>query len=187
MKPLEEMGRFKTVVIDPPWPVSVERAQSDKLIIGNGRNPAVHQRVVVPYSTMSLEDIANLSVEFILDKDAFLFCWTTRKFLPDSFAIIDGWGCKYRFTMVWHKSKGTFIPQFPILNAEFIIVGVKGNPRFLTTKSFDVANCWPSKEPHSSKPEEFYDLLRRVTPEPRLDIFGRRRIAGFSSWGDEGT
>ena len=38
---------------------------------------------------------------------------------------------------------------------------------------------------HSSKPEEFYELVREMSPEPRIDIFARRNINGFDSWGDE--
>ena len=77
----------------------------------------------------------------------------------------------------------------PKYTAEFIIVGRKGSPRFTDTKSFGTANFWkrPGRvgQSHSMKPEGFYDLLRRVTPGPRLDVFGRRRIAGFQSWGNE--
>ena len=38
---------------------------------------------------------------------------------------------------------------------------------------------------HSEKPEGFYDLLRRVSDWERVDpdVFGRRRIAGFTSLG----
>ena len=63
-------------------------------------------------------------------------------------------------------------------------MSAKGNPRFDSIKAFNVANNWP-RGAHSEKPEGFYDLLRRVTQAPRLDVFGRRRIAGFQSWGLE--
>ena len=63
-------------------------------------------------------------------------------------------------------------------------MGACGKPYFLDTKGFNMAKSWPRKE-HSVKPVGFYDLLRRVTPGPRLDVFGRRRIAGFTSWGNE--
>ena len=76
------------------------------------------------------------------------------------------------------------LPNAPEFNAEFIVVGSQGAPKFKETTAFRVANFWKWTG-HSVKPEGFYDLLRRVTPGPRLDIFGRRRIAGFYSWGNE--
>ena len=86
--------------------------------------------------------------------------------------------------MVWIKNGGIQLPQGPAFNAEYIQVGKRGKPQFFSTKAFDAANYWP-RSGHSAKPEGFYDLWRRVTPGPRLDIFGRRRIAGFESWGNE--
>ena len=63
-------------------------------------------------------------------------------------------------------------------------MGRFGSPKYKETKAFFTANNW-HRTGHSEKPEEFYDLLRRVTPEPRIDIFNRRLIPGFTSWGNE--
>lgn len=38
---------------------------------------------------------------------------------------------------------------------------------------------------HSQKPDEFYEILRRRTPAPRIDIFARRRHFGFDAHGNQ--
>ena len=38
---------------------------------------------------------------------------------------------------------------------------------------------------HSVKPMTFYNLLLRGTPEPRIDIFSRKKHIGFDSYGDQ--
>ena len=86
--------------------------------------------------------------------------------------------------MTWVKSGGPQFPKGPCYNSEFIVVGRKGSPSYMDTKAYSTANYWP-RGGHSEKPEGFYDLLRRITQSPRLDIFSRRRIAGFESWGQE--
>ena len=86
--------------------------------------------------------------------------------------------------MTWHKSGGIQIWNYPQFNSEFVVVGSIGKPKFLSTKAFPV--CFDGKrQGHSVKPTEFYDTLRRVSPEPRIDMFARRHILGFDAWGDE--
>jgi len=38
---------------------------------------------------------------------------------------------------------------------------------------------------HSRKPDEFYDLVKRVTPGPRVDMFSREPRDGFVQCGNE--
>lgn len=178
---LRHIGKFCTVVIDPPWPVT---KSLDLSHVPPGRGGAPGFGKPVPYEVMALDEIAVLPVSEVLADTAVVFCWTTRRFLPYTFQIVAGWGLKYRFTMVWHKSDGPQLPGGPKFNAEFCVVAVKGNPTWRSTAAFYVANSWPRRR-HSAKPEGFYDLLRRVTYPPRLDIFGRRPIDGFHSWGAE--
>ena len=171
MKPLNQIGKFATVVIDPPWDFT------DFHPYGGGSHKT-------QYAGLSTNSIANIQIQDLLLPDANLFLWTTQRFLHKALGMVDQWGLTYRFTMVWHKPGGIQFPDGPASNAEFIVVAGNGAAAWLETKAFRTANNWPRGQ-HSEKPEGFYDLLRRITRAPRLDMFGRRSIAGFTSWGDQ--
>ena len=174
MKSLEEMGKYATVVIDPPWPQKPAGWTLKAETLAS----------IQPYKLMPVGEISDIPVADVLAEDAFLFCWTINRFLADAFTLLSAWDVHYMFTMTWVKNDAIQLPLGPRYNSEWILVGRKGHPQFKETTGFRLANCWPQGA-HSEKPEGFYDLLRRVTPGPRLDIFGRRQIAGFDSWGDE--
>ncbi len=164
-------GLYQTICIDPPWPIQkIERYEAPL----QGPN--------LDYQTMTIEAIKHIVLPAA--ESCHLFLWTTQKFLPDSFLIIDTWGFKYVLTMVWHKAGGFQPTGLPQYNCEFVIYGRRGNPSFMNTKDFFC--CFNGKRrEHSRKPSEFYDVIRRVTPEPRIDIFSREKREGFESWGNE--
>ena len=169
--------KYATVVIDPPW----EHAANSTA----GADGRV-EHAPVPYSTMSLEEIAAIPVSDWLCDDAFVFLWTTSGYLPAAFPLLERWGLRYCFTMTWVKPSGAKPIQYPYYNAEYIIVGRRGAPQFLETTGFFLANIWEHlQRVHSAKPGAFYALLARVTPGPRLDVFNRRVIDDFDGWGDE--
>jgi len=166
-------GKFDVIVVDPPWPV--EKIERD----------VRPNQTLLDYPTMTLEKIRAFQLPTEKANDnCHLFCWTTEKFLPVTFDIIAGWGFEYIFMMVWHKNGGFQPFNLPQYNAEFCVYARKGTPIFLTTTAFNICNAWRRGE-HSQKPDEFYELVRRVTVGRRLEIFNRRKIEGFIGWGNE--
>ena len=107
-----------------------------------------------------------------------LFMWTTQKFLPMALRLLEEWGFHYVLTMVWHKPGGFQPVGLPQYNCEFVLYARSGSPGFVDTKAF---NCCfeASRREHSRKPDEFYDLIRRVTADGRIDIFSREQRDGF--------
>ena len=86
--------------------------------------------------------------------------------------------------MVWHKNGGFQPFGLPQYNAEFVLIGRKGGCDFVDTKAFMLCNNWPRRE-HSRKPDEFYELISRVTLGPRIDVFSRERREGFDQFGNQ--
>jgi N6-adenosine-specific RNA methylase IME4 len=134
------------------------------------------------YPTMSIDEIFKIVLP--AEDDCHLYVWTTQKFLPLTFEIIKEWGFNYIFTMVWHKPGGFQPVGLPQYNCEFCLFARKGSLPFNDTKAFNTCFNAQRKE-HSRKPDEFYQLVKRVSPEPRIDIFSREKRDGFSQYGNE--
>jgi N6-adenosine-specific RNA methylase IME4 len=171
--------KYRTIVVDPPWEyartgVTFHEAEGGQFT-GHG----------LPYSTMSVEEIARLPVLDLSDASGcHLYLWTTQRYLPGAFHIAAGWGFTYSSTLVWCKAArgwnvgGTF-PS----TTEFVIFARRGQLPALHRADRQWWE-WPRGE-HSAKPEAFMDLVEQVSPGPRLEMFARRQRLGWDTWGNE--
>jgi N6-adenosine-specific RNA methylase IME4 len=168
-------GPFGTVVTDPPW--EMEKIDRDVRPNQDGFD----------YNVMSEEEIVaqwKSDIEPKLEADCHLFMWTTQKFLPVSLRIIETIGFRYVFTVVWHKPGGFQPIGLPQYNCEFAVYARRGSPLFVDVKDFFCCFSAPRRE-HSRKPDEFYDLVRRVTGGSRIDVYSREPREGFAQFGNE--
>ncbi len=169
--PLPE-GKYRCIVVDPPWPVSkIEREARPR------------QGHDLDYPTMSLEEIGALDVASLADPNGcHLYLWTTQKYLPDALDIASGWGFGYQCLMTWVKPTG-MTPYSWMYNTEHVIFAHVGDLRLaqLGLKlSFEAPIAG-----HSVKPDVFYDRVARASPGPHLEMFARRQRAGWQVWGNE--
>lgn len=162
--------KYSTVIIDPPWPVKkVERYERP------------YQEPDLDYSTMTIDAIKQSTFPF--DDNCHVYLWTTQKYLPIAFECFIEWEVKYVQTLVWHKTVG-FTPMGLFMNnVEYVLFGRKGSLPLLKAGEKCVFNA--KVREHSRKPDEFYDIVRKASPEPRIDCFSREKREGFDQFGNE--
>lgn len=171
--PVELVGvvHFPTIVIDPPWDWGDE-GDADQL--GRARPD---------YATWPIEKVAQLPVGGLSDVDCHLYLWITNRSLPKGFALLEGWGFRYVTCLTWCK------PHFGMGNyfrgqTEQILFGVKGSQPLKRKDAgtwFQAARGSPG---HSSKPNEFYELVESCSPGPYLEMFSRSERPDWTHWGE---
>lgn len=164
-------GRFRTITIDPPWPVEkiLRDVRPNQLEFG--------------YKTMTIEEIKLMPIPDLAYEDGtHIYLWTTHKYVRTAFDILDSWGAKYECLLTWVKNVG-FTPFSWMYSTEHCLFARIGSlPLLKKGKRVDIQ---AKAREHSRKPDEFYNLVKEVSPEPRLDIFSREEREGFKSYGDE--
>jgi N6-adenosine-specific RNA methylase IME4 len=167
-KPEIPTGKYEVIVIDPPWPY------------GTVYDPET-RRVANPYPEMSLEEIQNLPIPSA--DNCVMWLWTTHKFLPESFKLLESWGFDYKLTMVWDKQK-MGMGYWLRCQAEFCVLGIKGKPAWYLENERDIISI--ARREHSRKPDEFYSMVERLNPNTKkIDFFSRQKREGWEQYGNE--
>jgi len=171
------MTMYRTIVIDPPWNY---RLRAD--------DPT--HRARLPYESMTNAAIAALPVGDLADSDAHLYLWTTNPHLfgdptgPSPFEMLTAWGFRYVSLLTWHKLGAPGMGHYFRGDTEHVLFGIRG--RCPIPESARLSNHIAAhRGQHSRKPDRFYEIVEQVSPEPRLEMFARRRRVGWDVWGNE--
>lgn len=171
--------RYRTIVADPPWDY---RDTSFRSGAGHGTKYANR---AIPYDCLSVDDIAALPVADLAEDDALLFLWTTSRYLPKSFGVVEAWGFRYVQMLVWVKP-GPMPMAMPFAPpaTEFLLGCKRGAPP-VTVRSFPSSALVIPQGVHSAKPESFLDHIEAIGEPPYLEMFARRQRLGWDTWGNE--
>ena len=175
---------YRTVVADPPWEYDEGFPRGNTLA-------AARATVPLPYSAMTLDDLAALPVHALAGPDAWLFLWTTNKYLPASFDLLRRWGFRYTQALTWRKTgcPPPFVRSIAPQHSEFVLVAKRGIPDRLGAFPSSVVDGPASPRAHSAKPAAFGDLIEAACPGPYVELFARSPLPrlGFLGHGYEAT
>jgi N6-adenosine-specific RNA methylase IME4 len=148
---------------------------------------------------MSLEELARLPVEALAADDACLFLWSVCPELSGALEIIRAWGFTFKTVVFgWVKTtrrathlktgKGLHwgMGHWSRANIECCLLATRGSPECLAPEIVGEVIMAPVAK-HSEKPEEAVARIERIASDPYLELFARRPLAGWTTWGNEVT
>jgi len=161
---------YQTILIDPPW---LER--------GGGQIQRGADRHYALLSTPDIIKTIYASGMFKAAQDAHLYLWVTNNFLPDGITVVKALGFRYVTMITWYKDR-IGLGQYFRGCTEHMLFAVKGR---LRASEQGVTGFQAARTEHSRKPEKAYQMIEKVSPSPRLEMFARRKREGWDVWGNE--
>lgn len=183
------MKKYQIIYADPPW--SYSNFQGKGSYYGD---------VSRHYKTMSVEELEDLRVKDIADKNCILFMWATFPNLPQAINLVKKWGFQYKTVgFVWIKTKKNGeirmdgLGFYTMSNAEIVLIGTKGKFKRENTGVKQIV-LYP-RTTHSSKPPEVRNRIIELCGDlPRIELFARKpkgqlfedpTFKGWDVWGNE--
>jgi N6-adenosine-specific RNA methylase IME4 len=186
------MTPYRVLCADPPW-------KFGDSLPGKGRGAAKH------YATMRVEEICAYPIPPVAD-DAVLFLWRVASMQMEALMVAEAWGFTPKTEVVWVKttspvrtaylgpSRAQEVWQYFTLafgmgrtvraSHEACLVATRGKfkPKEKNVRSVFFA----PRGVHSEKPESFYTgVVEKLSDGPYVELFARRRRAGWASEGLE--
>jgi len=152
-KPIK--GKFKTLVIDPPW-------DYEWLSLAGRATPG--------YATMTHEELLALDVAAWADADCHLYLWVTNNFMTRGVDLMMHWGFEHKTVLTWVKPRWGLGSYFRN-QTEHVLFGVRGD---MMTRADNISTVFqaPLGE-HSEKPKAFYDIVKKASYPPYGEAFQR--------------
>jgi N6-adenosine-specific RNA methylase IME4 len=133
-----------------------------------------------------------------IDRDAVLLLWRLASMQGDALELARAWGFRPLSEVVWIKTTKTGKPWFGMgrtvrASHETCLVCVRGRASRVV-QARNVRSVFSAPVPvgadgryvHSAKPEAFFGLVAEpLAPGPRLELFARRRRAGWDQLGNQ--
>jgi N6-adenosine-specific RNA methylase IME4 len=177
--------RFPVIHADAPWDFEVYS--------GKGKQRSAERH----YDTMTLDQIKALPVEKLAADNCTLFIWCVWPELPGVLEVIKAWGFEYKtaaFNWVKTTPNATHVTldgdglhwgmgYHTRANSEVCLLATRGAPP-RDAKDVHQVVLAPVGE-HSVKPEEVRKRIERLLIGPYLELFARRPVPGWTTWGNE--
>ncbi len=169
--------KYKIIYADPAW------TYEDKALAGN-------RGAGCKYDLMTIEEMCNLPIKELADKDCVLFMWITMPKLNECFELIKAWGFEYKtVAFTWIKTNNNGKPfigmgRWTRANAELCLLATKGEPKRINASISQIVLSKIGK--HSSKPYEVYNRIENLMGDlSRIELFSRQKREGWDAWGNE--
>ena len=166
---------YRVILADPPWEV--------KAGAGNLHIPKQKTREL-SYPTMSIEEIKNMPVSKLTEKNAVLFLWTINKYIEQSYSVARSWGFTPSTMMVWcKKPKGRGLGGTFGISTEYLLFARKGTVK-ATERHW---STWfeAKRGIHSQKPAIAYEIIEKCFEGSKLELFARSQRAGWDVFGNQ--
>ncbi len=168
---------FDLIKADPPWEYETYSERGIK------------KGASSQYDCMQVEDIAKaFPIDQLAGGNCLLMCWATWPLIDRQIACVKDWGFTYKSMIVWEKvfpsGKSAIGTGYRVRSmCEAVIIATIGEPRH---KAFPGLFKGVRRE-HSRKPDEFYEIVERKTPNlfRRASLFSRQTRPGWQTWGNE--
>lgn len=169
-------NKYHIIYADPPWRYDNKHAKGEADSL---------------YPTLALEEIKNIPVGKLAEKDCVLFLWFTYPMIQEALEVIKSWGFEYKtlgFQWVKLSTTGQKLHWGPGYwtrrNSEGCFIATKGNIRPVRHDIHELVISPLIK--HSKKPDSCReDIVKLMGPLSRIELFSRQGYNGWDFWGNE--